>query len=126
MVKTSLTHNKLVHSALVLFVLDLIFFGSLNTSKVAQLMLVVGYILLVVNLYLVVYGAISLIRLYGVPVKRKKRLSSYASLFLGLIIALQSIGELSGHDVFVILLLAVLSYGYITYVSLAKQKDQKL
>lgn len=126
MSKRSLTHNKLVHSALALFVLDMVFYGSLNTNKVAQFMLIVGLVLLVANLYLLTYGVTSLIRLYGVPIKRKKRASLYISLFLGLLIALQSIGELSSRDTFVILLLAIVGYGYMTYVGMTKQKQQKL
>ena len=126
MLRRSLTDNKLVRYALVLFVLDIIFYGSLNPAKVAQVMLVVGYLLLMANLYLLIYGVTSLIRLYGIKLKNRKRFSLYICLFIGLIIALQSIGELSGHDVFVILLIAGFSYGYITYVGQAKQKQPNL
>ena len=122
----SLTHNKPMRSALVLFVLDCFFYGTLNTNKVAQVMLVAGYVLLMANLYVLVYGVTSLIRLYGIELKKRKRLSLYMSLFLGLIIAIQSIGELSAHDVFVMGLLAAFGYGYITYVSMSKQKQTNL
>ncbi|HET8992013.1 MAG TPA: hypothetical protein VFN31_03210 [Candidatus Saccharimonadales bacterium] len=122
----SLTKHKLAQSVLALFLIDFLFFGSINSTKVAPFMLIVGLIVLVMNIYFLVYGVISLIRLYGIAVKRKGRISLYSSIFLGILIALQSIGELSGRDLIVIVMLAVASYAYITYAGTAKQKEQKL
>lgn len=114
-----------VQSALVLIVLDIILFGSLNTSRVAQVMLVAGFVLLVANLYMLVYGVTSLIRLYGIPIKRRRRLSIYISLFLGIIIALQSIGELSPRDMLVAVPLALLGYAYISYVGVNNKTNEQ-
>ena len=115
--------NRLLQEAIVLFVLDVAFFGNINTNKVAQFVLIIGFVLLVSSLYVAIYGAISLIKLYGVPVRRKKRLSIYAAAFFGLIIALQSMGELSPKDVIVVCMMAVVGYCYINY---AKANEQKI
>jgi hypothetical protein len=117
---------KLVRLSLALFVLDLIFFGGLNSSRVSQIILEVGYVTLLANIYLLSYGLTSLIRLYGLVIKNPKRFSIYTTSFLGVIIGLQSVGELSGHDIIVVLLLAVGSYSYLNYVSKTRQKPQKL
>lgn len=118
--------TKLVRLSLALFVLDLIFFGGLNSSRVSQIILEVGYVTLLANIYLLSYGLTSLIRLYGLVIKNPKRFSIYTTSFLGVIIGLQSVGELSGHDIIVVLLLAVGSYSYLNYVSKTRQKPQKL
>jgi hypothetical protein len=118
--------HKLVRSAAILMALDVIFFGGLNTSKIAQVALVAGFILVVANIYLLAYGVTSLIRLYGIPINRKKRLSLYVSLFLGLIIAMQSTGELTSRDVLVVVPLALIGYAYIGYLDLTKRNEQKI
>ena len=118
--------TKLVRLSLALFVLDIIFFGGLNSSRVSQIILEVGYVTLLANIYLLSYSLTSLIRLYGIVIKNPKRFSIYATSFLGVIIGLQSVGELSGHDIIVVLLLAVGSYSYLNYVGKTRQKPQKL
>ena len=77
---------KLVRLSLALFVLDLIFFGGLNSSRVSQIILEVGYVTLLANIYLLSYGLTSLIRLYGLVIKNPKRFSIYTTSFLGVII----------------------------------------
>ncbi len=122
----SLTHKKLATTLLALLVLDGYFYGSLNSTKVAPFVLIIGLVILATNIYTLFYGVISLIRLYGIPIKKKKRVSLYATLFLGLLIALQSMGALSAKDFIVMVLLAVVGYGYVSHTGMTKQKEQNL
>lgn len=79
-------------------------------------MIMVGFGLLVVTIYYLVYGLVSLAGLYGLRAKRKQRLSLALTGVLGILIALQSVGELGGRDILVLLPLAMLGYLYSSYL----------
>jgi hypothetical protein len=76
---------------------------------------ILGFVLLVATFYYAIYSLTALSKFYGLPVKRRRPLSIYLTAVLGLIVALQSIGELGPRDVLVILLLAVTGYLYSSY-----------
>lgn len=108
--------NKRFWQAFVLLAVDLIFFTRTDASKVAPIVLIAGFLLLVVTCYIGIYGLLSFARLYGIPFHHKKRLAMFLSGVVGLLVALQSIGELSSRDVLVILPLAALAYAYGMYL----------
>jgi hypothetical protein len=112
-----LTSYKQFWQIISLLVVDGIFFTNSNAGQVAPFILIVGFLLLVFTSYLLLFGAISIMRLYGLPIRHKKRLSVYLTLILGSIIALQSIGELSSRDIIVLLPLVTLGYMYGLYIT---------
>ena len=84
-------------------------------------MLIVGYLLLCATLYYLFDGLLSLGRLYGVPVRHKKRFLRTAILLAGGVIALQSIGQLSPRDILVLAPLSILLYLYVAYARSTRQ-----
>jgi hypothetical protein len=98
-----------------LIIIDLCLFTATNAASVTSFMLIVGFVLLAVTLYYLIYGLLSLAGFYGVAIKQKRRPALYLTFLGGGLIALQSIGELSSRDIAVILPLAVLGYLYVSY-----------
>jgi hypothetical protein len=116
-----LTHHRHFWQALGMLILDVAFFTRTNASTVAPFVLIVGFVLLVITCYELLYGLLSAARLYGLPVRYKQRPAVYLSGVLGLILALQSIGELTPRDILVLLPLATLGYIYGVYVTSHKR-----
>jgi hypothetical protein len=114
-------HYKHFWQAIAVLIGDIVFFSSINASQVAPFVLIIGFVLLLLTCYVLIYGLLSIARLYGLPVRYKKQLAIYLSGVAGLIMALQSIGELSPHDVLVLLPLATLGYVYGVYVTVRKR-----
>jgi hypothetical protein len=110
-------HHKHFWQSLCLLLIDIVFFTRTDASKVAPLVLIVGFILSVLTCYELLYGVLSVARLYGLPVRYKQRLAVYLTGVVGLILALQSIGELTPRDVLVLLPLATLAYIYGVYAT---------
>lgn len=100
-----------------LLIADLGVFGLTNATQVASYILIVGFLLLVVTIYCAAYGLAEMARLYGLPVKHKPRLATYTAVFVGLMVALRSIGELNSRDVLVMIPLAFIAYVYSFYGS---------
>lgn len=117
MTSPKINKHKHVWQTTLLVIADLLFFGNTNASSIAPIFLIVGFLLLVCTSYALIYGSISFARLYGLPFKHKKRLSIFLSITLGLILALQSVGELSLRDVIVLLPLAIIGYIYVLYAT---------
>lgn len=90
-------------------------FGLTNASSASSFVLIAGLILLVVTFYYLVNALLNFVRLYGLSIKRKKRLALYITGFLAGLVALQSIGELNTRDVMVLVPLAFIGYAYSFY-----------
>jgi hypothetical protein len=110
-------HYRHFWQALGVLVLDIAFFTRTNAGKVAPFILIIGFILFLLTCYVLLYGLLGIARLYGLPVRYKQRLAVYLSGVLGLIVALQSIGELTPRDILVLLPLATLGYIYGVYAT---------
>ncbi len=98
-----------------LVVADLLFYGNTNEHSVPSYLVIIGFLLLALNIYFVSFVVLSLLRLYGLPIKHKKRLAKYITGAASIIIALQSVGQLSVKDVLVLLPLTILGYVYVNY-----------
>ena len=98
-----------------LLALDLLLFCTTNPSTAPSFVTIVGYVLLVATFYYGIYGLIGLGRLYGLKIKRRRSLAIYLTVVVGMVVALQSIGELGMRDVLVILPLALVGYLYSAY-----------
>lgn len=95
---------------------DVLFFVLTNPKTVAAPLLVVGFLLLTATIYILLKAGLWLGGLYGLPLGgHRQRLALFGTGVIGGLLALQSIGELTGRDVLVLLPLAVLLYVYLSY-----------
>lgn len=107
--------QKSVWRLLALLLLDTLLFGSVNASEAATHIVILGFALLVLTVYYLFYNLILFVSLYGLKVKRKHQLALYSTIVTGVLVALQSTGELGTRDVWVLLPLVILGYFYSTY-----------
>jgi hypothetical protein len=98
-----------------LLVLEVLLFCTTNAATAPSFVAIVAYVLLVATIYYGIYGLIGLGGLYGLRVKRRRPLAIYMTVVFGLVVALQSIGELGLRDVMVIVPLALMGYLYSMY-----------
>lgn len=99
-----------------LLVFDGLFFGLTNPTKSASVFLILGFLLVVANLYLLVRGLMAVSGWYGLSFgKHTLRTASVITGVIGGIVALQSMGQLTPRDVMVLLPFAVLTYLYSSY-----------
>jgi hypothetical protein len=95
---------------------DAAMFSLTDPQRVPSFMLIVGFLLLMLNIYCVILWALRLARLYGVsPAKHQRRFARTTAGLIGGLIALQSMGQLSSHDVLLVFPLVLLAYLYLTY-----------
>lgn len=116
MVSLTPTGRKRAGQLTALLLVDLIFFGATNARHVASYLMIVGLLLLVATAYVGFYGLVSAAKAYGLPVKKRRRLTLWLTAATGLLLALQSIGGLGLHDVLVLLPLVLIGYMYSNYV----------
>lgn len=107
--------RKRIWQFLVLLLADGFLFGGTNARNVVSYVVVIGFVLVMATLYYVLYGLLTVIRLYGIPIKHKRRLAACLTGLISGLVALQSIGELSQRDILVIVPLACLVYLYSFY-----------
>ena len=98
-----------------LLVIDGLAFTLTNAKSVPSFMLIVGFVLLIATLYYLVYSLLAFARLYGLSIRRKRRLAASLTGLISGLVALQSIGELNSRDVLVLLPLVVIGYAYSFY-----------
>lgn len=103
-----------------LLIADMIFFGATDATKVAPYAVIIGFILLTLTCYWAVRGLLALSRLYGLNIKRSRSLSYYLTAVISGLLALQSIGDLGGFDLIVLLPLITVGYIYMTYAKADK------
>jgi hypothetical protein len=90
-------------------------FSLTNTGSVPSFLLVVGFVLLGAAFYYLLYGLLAFARLYGMSIRRKRRLAGVLTAMAAGLMALQSIGELNSLDAAVLLPLVVIGYTYSFY-----------
>lgn len=98
-----------------LIAVDGVMFGLTNAGSVPLIGLMAGFILLAVTFYYFVRGLLSFARLYGVSIRRKRRLAMVVTGSVSVLVALQSIGELNSRDVLVLAPLMFIGYIYSSY-----------
>ena len=96
-------------------VVDAGLFGGLNAQQASSLELMLGFIMLLVTSYYLAYGLVVAAGWYGLKFRHRRRLAIYIASAAGVIVALQSIGELGTRDVAVIMGLGLLAYLYSSY-----------
>lgn len=108
-----------------LLIMDSAVFGGVNPQQAPSYMLIVGFLLLSLTAYVMFRLLLGLLGLYGVPIRHRRRLLRMLTVFTAGVIALQSIGQLASRDIFVLSLLSVLLYLYVTYAKNLKQPDKQ-
>ena len=94
---------------------DGIMFGFTNPRDVPSFGLMAGFLLLTVSLYYAVNRLLSLARLYGFTIRRRRRLATLITAVTAALVGLQSMGELNSRDILVSVPLAIIAYTYIAY-----------
>jgi hypothetical protein len=91
-----------------------LFFGLSDPSNVPSFALITGFVLLVVVLYQVTYGLLTVVSWYGLlPAKApRRRLAVAVTGLVGCVLALQSSGQLSNRDILVLIPLVLGIYLY--------------
>jgi hypothetical protein len=99
-----------------LFVADLLFFGLTDPANVPSFALIIGFLLFAATLYQFVRGLIKLGSWYGLEfTRRQQRLARIATGVMAGLVALQSMGQLGGRDILVLVPLALVAYLYTSY-----------
>ena len=98
-----------------LIITDIAFFGLTNPVKVASILLIAGFGLLVVTMYWLLLNIQKIAGLYMPWLLRQKNLSLSISLLVGLLLALQSIGQLTVRDMLLVPAAGLVLYAYLAY-----------
>lgn len=93
-----------------------LFFGLTDPKSISSPMLFVGFILLCLSVYSVAQLGVWAFARAGLKAGRRQRRAVVGmSAIVMMVLALQSIGQLTFRDVAVIAIFAVLGYLYVTY-----------
>lgn len=98
-----------------LLIIDSLLFCLTDPANVPSFMLITGFLLVATSFYYLVRALIRASGLYGVKVPHPRRLALIITAISGGLLALQSMGELTGRDIVVLLPLLALSYLYVSY-----------
>lgn len=102
---------------LLLFVVDIVFFSMVNPAKAYAVVIIVGYVLLVITLYVLIDFLLALgERIIPFTHTTKRRIAQASTLVLGLLIAMQSIGQLTVKDVLAVIPLIIVLSMYFSYM----------
>lgn len=104
-----------------LLLADILVFGATNPNDTVSFMLIVGFVLLCATAYYLLDGILMLAKLYGLPLRHKKRFLRSMTLLISGLVAFQSLGQLSVRDILVLSPLTVLLYMYIAYSKSSRQ-----
>lgn len=110
-----LISNRHFGLLILLLAADGLLFGLTDATKVPAAVVMLGVILICATFGYLIYGSLSMLRLYGLPIKRRRQLVVYVTGVFAMLLALQSIGELRPRDAAVLLPLAVIAYLYSIY-----------
>ena len=100
---------------IVLAVIDTVFFGTISPNASAMV-IIPAFILVVVTIYAVLGLLVAYVgKMYTVKPKNQRRIVVVTTVTLSIIIALQSIGQLTIRDVATIVPLILVLYLYISY-----------
>ena len=111
--KQILAHHNKYQAIIILLAADSLFFSLTNPQKVASWLLIVGILLFLASFYYGLLGVLAAARWYGFPAgRRPRRFAKVLAVVIGSLVALQSIGELSSRDIWVLVPLGVIAYLY--------------
>jgi hypothetical protein len=100
-----------------LFVIDAVFFSMVNPIQAHAFVIVIGYGLLVVTLYFLIDFLLAVSeRIIPFSHHTKRRMALATTLVAALLIAMQSIGQLTVKDVLAVIPLIVVLSVYFSYM----------
>lgn len=100
-----------------LFVFDGLFFSLINPVKAYAVVIIVGFVLLVITLYVLIDFVLAVSeRIIPFSLYTKRRMALATTLVLSLLLALQSIGQLTTKDVLAVIPLAIVLSVYFSYM----------
>jgi hypothetical protein len=109
-----------------LFVLDTLFFSLVNPTKTYAVVIIVGFLLLTITIYVLIDFILAVSeRIIPFSAHAKRRMALALTLVLSLLLALQSIGQLTTKDVLAIVPLAIVLSVYFSYVLKKSSKQQR-
>lgn len=109
-------HKRFIGLLLMTLVVDGLFFGLSNPVSAPSIFLIIGYVLAVLTLGIVVHLVLAVVNLY-IPGKRRisPQISQLVTVVLAIILAMQSIGQLSFHDLLAFLPIVLIGSFYVSY-----------
>lgn len=100
-----------------LFALDALFFSLVNPVQAYAIVIVVGYLLLVLTLYVLIDFLLAVSeRIIPFSPHTKRRMALATTLVVALLIAMQSIGQLTVKDVLAVVPLIIVLSIYLSYM----------
>jgi hypothetical protein len=115
--------KKRVIPVLILLVLDGLFFGFTNPNSINSVYLIVGIILVGITFFGFLDLMLYILTRSGLNLRHRKKLALYLTAMFVVLLALQTIGQLTFRDVIVIVPLVSLLYIYLTYVRSGSDKQ---
>jgi len=100
---------------------DILLFCTTDPRNTLSFMLIVGFLLLSATIYYLLDGLLSMLRLYGLALRNRKRVLRTATMVVCGVLALQSMGQLSLRDLLILAPLTFLAYFYLAYSKDSRQ-----
>ena len=114
--KNKIFKNRLFRQASILVIIDCLYFGLTNPNKINSIFLIAGFILFGLSLYVIISAVMTFLKRMGWQLRNRRRIAIFSVGLICLLIALQSIGQLSTRDVLIIIPLTILLYIYTAYI----------
>ena len=115
----NLVKNKLylskISQGLALLIIDSVFFGATDPAQAPSGFFIIAFILAGFSFYWVANLLYQSAMSYGAPLRHRKRAVIYTTICLMIVVALQTVGQLSSRDIVLILPFALMAYLYISY-----------
>jgi hypothetical protein len=108
-------HSRAALAGIGLFITNLIFFGFTNPNQVEPIFLILGFTLLLINIYYALSVLQKTAGLYVPWLAKQKNLRYGLLICLGVLLALQSIGQLSSRDLVLVPLTTFVLLAYFSY-----------
>ena len=122
--KKYIKHRRIL--SLSLLILEVIFFSLINPYNSQTVVLVIGIFLVILDYYLIIrYLIFYLARIYRTVDSQKYRIILFVTIPGALFIILKSLNQLDVGDILVIILLSIMGYIYMWYISNRKSVDKK-
>lgn len=108
--------TKKLLSLAVIAVVDILFFGFVNPTKSYALVVVIGFVLLTLSFWLVLDALLRLLRrVMRLPEPALRRSRNFATGIIAVLIAMQSIGQLTVRDIAAIVPLVAVLLFWLSY-----------
>jgi phosphoglycerol transferase MdoB-like AlkP superfamily enzyme len=98
-----------------LLIADLVFFGITDPKEIEPIFLIFGFGLLLVNVYYLLFALQKAVGVYVPAIAKQRNLRFGVLSCLGVLLALQSIGQLSGRDLVLVPLATLVLLAYFSY-----------